>query len=185
MSIISKPVDRDLDTLLQKIAGGDRQAFGRLYDLTSPRLFAIIRAVVRKPELAEEALQEAFVRVWQKAWAYDPAKAPAMGWLATIARNQAIDLKRRFAEKLSERSEPEDQRIGFTMPEAELALEMRKLRECLSRLPVDRQDMVLLAYYQGFSREELSEKFKRPVTTVKTLLRRSLATLKECLDGRA
>ena len=183
MNVISKPVDRDLDTLLQKIAGGDREAFARLYDLTSPRLFAVIRAVVRKPELAEEARQEAYLRVWQKAWAYDPAKAPAMGWLAAIARNQAIDLKRRFAEKLSERSDSEEQQTDFAMPEAELALEMRKLRECLTRWPADRQDMVLLAYYQGFSREELSEKFKRPVTTVKTLLRRSLATLKECLDG--
>ena len=184
MNAYSEPIDRELDGLLQKIAGGDRLACARMYDMTSARLFAVVRCVVRKPELAEEALQEAFVRVWQKASLYDPGKARPMAWLAAIARNQAIDLKRRFAEKLSEKSDPEDAAAGVVMPAGELALELRKLRECLARLPEDRQDMVLLAYYQGWSRDELAVQFKRPATTVKTLLRRSLMTLKECLDGR-
>lgn len=184
MSTYSEPLDRELDRLLARIAGGDRPAFGRLYDLTSGRLFAVVRCVLKRPELAEDALQEAFMRVWRKASQYDPAQGRPMAWLAAIARNQAIDLKRRSAERLADISDPEDDAAGAIMAEADLALELKKLRECLSRLPEDRQDMVLLAYYQGWSREELSAQFKRPVTTIKTLLRRSLIVLKECLDGR-
>lgn len=181
----SEPLDRELDRLLARVAGGDRNAFGNLYDLTSSRLFAVVRCVLKRPELAEDALQEAFLRVWQKASLYDPAQARPMAWLAAIARNQAIDLKRKSAERLADVSDPEDAAAGAIMAEADLALELRKLRECLSRLPEDRQDMVLLAYYQGWSREELAAQFKRPVATVKTLLRRSLIVLRECLDGRA
>ena len=184
MSIFSEASEREIDGLLARVAAGDRGAFGRLYDLTSGRLFAVVRCVLRRPELAEEALQEAFVRVWQKASLYDAARLRPMAWLSAIARNQAIDIKRRFAEKLSEASEDDFENAAPVMAEAELALELKRLRDCLARLPEDRQDMVLLAYYQGWSREELAAQFKRPVTTVKTLLRRSLLALKECLDGR-
>lgn len=178
-------LEDEMARLLPRIAGGDRQAFTRLYDLSAGRLNAVIRRIVRRPELAEEALQETFVRIWQRAAQYEPAQARSLGWLAAIARNQAIDLKRRFAERVSDASDGEDE-INISIPaEAENTLEFRRLRQCLGKLPEDRQHMVLLAYYQGFSREELAEKFKRPVTTVKTLLRRSLMSLRECLDGQA
>ncbi|MGH6854906.1 MAG: sigma-70 family RNA polymerase sigma factor [Aestuariivirga sp.] len=186
MNGFSEPMEPDLAPLLARIAGGDRGAFGRLYDLTSNRLFAVVRRVLKRPELAEEALQEAFVRVWQKAALYDATRARPMAWLAAIARNQAIDLRRRSSERVGEEFEGSEGGLqGAVLPEADLALEMKRLRECLSRLPTDRQDMVLLAYYQGWSREELAAQFRRPVTTVKTLLRRSLITLRECLDGQA
>lgn len=178
-------IEDELSSLLPRVAGGDRQAFSRLYDLSAGRLNAVIRRIVRRPELAEEALQETFVRVWQRAAQYEPAQARSLGWLAAIARNQAIDLKRRFAERISETAES-DEDIEIAVPaEAENTVEYRRLRQCLSKLPEDRQNMVLLAYYQGFTREELAEKFKRPITTVKTLLRRSLISLRECLDGIA
>lgn len=177
-------VDRELGQLLVRVAGGDRGAFGRLYDLSSGRLFAVAKTVLRRPELAEEALQEAFVKIWQRAKQYDPVQAKPLAWLAAIARNQAIDVRRRFAERISATAAEAEEADTPVMAEAELAFELKRLRDCLGRLPEDRQDMVLLAYYQGWSREELSAQFQRPVTTVKTLLRRSLAALKECLDGR-
>ena len=69
------------------------------------------------------------------------------------------------------------------MPEAELAMDLSRLKKCLELLPEERQDMVLLAYYQGWTRDELAAQYKRPATTIKTLLRRSLTVLKDCLDG--
>jgi RNA polymerase sigma-70 factor (ECF subfamily) len=184
MSTISEPIDRELDGLLPLIAGGDRLAFGRLYDLTSNKLFAVVRCVLKKPELAEEALQEAFIKVWQRASSYEAGSLRPMAWLAAIARNQAIDQKRRFAERMSERAEELDAADSLpVMPEAEVAMELTRLKKCLALLPEDRQDMVLLAYYQGWTREELAVQYKRPETTIKTLLRRSLTVLKECLDG--
>ncbi len=186
MSTVSEPMERELDALLPLVAGGDRRAFGRLYDLTSNKLFAVVRCVLKKPELAEEALQEAFMKIWQRASAYEAGSVRPMAWLAAIARNQAIDIKRRFAERLSATAvELDEAHVGSVLPEAELAMELTRLKQCLSRLSGDRQDMVLLAYYQGWTREELAAQYKRPATTIKTLLRRSLLALKEGLDGQA
>lgn len=186
MSTVSEPMDRELDDLLPLIAGGDRRAFGRLYDLTSNKLFAVVRCVLKKPELAEEALQEAFIKVWQRASSYEAGSIRPMAWLAAIARNQAIDIKRRFGERMSDKAlQLEEADSMPVLPEAELAMELTHLKKCLALLPEDRQDMVLLAYYQGWTRDELAAQYKRPATTIKTLLRRSLTVLKECLDGQS
>jgi RNA polymerase sigma-70 factor (ECF subfamily) len=180
-------MDSELRQLLAKVAEADRTAFARLYDLVSGRLFGVIGRILPRTELAEDALQETFVRIWQRAKSYDEAIASPMAWMATIARNQAIDLRRRSAEKLSAASSEIDESLADSAPDPEAlagqAGELRQLTDCLQRLPDERQQMVLLAYRQGFTREELAERFKRPVTTVKTLLRRSLIALKECLDG--
>lgn len=180
-------MDSELKSLLAQVAEADRAAFARLYDLVSGRLFGVIGRVLPRPELAEDALQETFVRIWQRAKSYDAAIASPMAWMATIARNQAIDLRRRSAEKLSAASSEIDESLADEAPDPEAlagqAGELRQLKDCLGRLPDERQQMVLLAYRQGFTREELAMRFKRPVTTVKTLLRRSLIALKECLDG--
>lgn len=181
-------MDSELKSLLARVAEADRAAFSALYDRTAARLFGVISRILPRAELAEDALQEAFMRVWQKASTYDSAIASPMAWLATIARNQAIDHRRRFAERLSASAGEVDATLADSAPRpdalAEQSEDMKRLRRCLEHLPADRQEMVLLAYYQGYSREELSARFKRPVTTVKTLLRRSLIALKECLDGR-
>ena len=186
MSTVSEPMDRELDGLLPLIAGGDRRAFGQLYDLTSNKLFAVVRCILKKPELAEEALQEAFMKIWQRAASYEAGSVRPMAWLAAIARNQAIDIKRRFGERMSDKAlELEEADSMPVLPEAELAMELTHLKKCLALLPEDRQDMVLLAYYQGWTRDELAAQYKRPATTIKTLLRRSLTVLKECLDGQS
>jgi RNA polymerase sigma-70 factor, ECF subfamily len=180
-------MDSELRQLLAQVSQGDRTAFGRVYDLVSGRLFGVIGRVLPRQELAEDALQETFVRIWQRAKSYDPSIASPMAWMATIARNQAIDLRRRSAERLAASSSELDETMADDSPDpesqAEQAGELRRLTDCMEGLPSERQQMVLLAYRQGFTREELAERFKRPVTTVKTLLRRSLIALKECLDG--
>lgn len=187
MNFAAGIMDSELSQLLSRVAQADRAAFARLYDLVSGRLFGVIGRILPRSELAEDALQETFVRIWQRAQTYDASIASPMAWMATIARNQAIDLRRRAAEKLSAASGELDETMADASPDperlAEQAGELRQLQDCMGRLPEERQQMVLLAYRQGFSREELAERFKRPVTTVKTLLRRSLIALKECLDG--
>lgn len=186
MNTLAEPLDSELDGLLPLVATGDRLAFGRLYDLTSSKLFAVVRCILKKPELAEDALQEAFIKIWQRAASYEQGSIRPMGWLAAIARNQAIDIKRRVAERMSDGAVDIDDAgsIGV-LPEADLAMELSHLKKCLGQLPEERQDMVLLAYYQGWTRDELAAQFKKPATTIKTLLRRSLIVLKECLDGQA
>lgn len=180
-------MDNDLRQLLAQVARGDRTAFAKLYDVVSGRLFGIIGRILPRSELAEDALQETFMRIWQRASSYDETIASPMAWMATIARNQAIDLKRRSAERLAAAASELDETLADESPDPESlagqAGDLRRLGECMQGLPNERQQLVLLAYRQGFTREELAERFKRPVTTIKTLLRRSLIALKECLDG--
>lgn len=186
--VMARGMESDLTQLLVKVAHGDRAAFASLYDAVSGRLYAVVLRVLPRAELAEDALQEAFVRIWQRASSYDKTVASPMAWMATIARNQAIDLRRRSVERIAAASDEIDGMIpdpGLS-PEAvaEQSRDWQRLLECMSNLPPDRRDMVLLAYRNGFSREELAARFRKPVTTVKTLLRRSLIALRECLGGR-
>jgi RNA polymerase sigma-70 factor (ECF subfamily) len=187
MPLAAGIMDSELRQLLAQVAEADKAAFARLYDRVSGRLFGVIGRILPRTELAEDALQETFMRIWQRAKSYDQTVASPMAWMATIARNQAIDLRRRAAEKLSAASSELPETLADLSPDPEALAaqsgELRQLKDCMQRLPEERQQMVLLAYRQGFTREELAERFKRPVTTVKTLLRRSLIALKECLDG--
>jgi RNA polymerase sigma-70 factor, ECF subfamily len=174
-----------LADLLGRTASGDRAAFSRLYDLTKAKLFGVIRRILVRADLAEEALQESYVRVWSNAYRFDAGHASAMTWMIAIARNQAIDLKRKANERVAAQAVAlEDVSLPATETSAEDSADYRRLRQCLGGLGEDGRDMVLLAYHQGYSREELAQRFSRPVATVKTILRRSLAALKECLDGK-
>jgi len=174
-----------LTELLGRTAQGDRPAFSRLYDLTRAKLFGVIRRILVRGDLAEEALQESYVRIWSNAFRFDQSQASAMTWMIAIARNQAIDLKRKVNERVAARAVAlEDVMLATSETSAEDSADYRRLRQCLGGLAADGRDMVLLAYHQGYSREELAERFARPVATVKTILRRSLAALKECLDDR-
>jgi RNA polymerase sigma-70 factor, ECF subfamily len=177
-----------LTALLTRAGAGDRDAFERLYARTSAKLFGVICRICPNRELAKEALQESYVLIWQKARTYNPEIGSPIAWMARIARNRAIDLRRLRTERISELSDPIDDydeaAPADTGSEVETNETLRRLETCLEGLPPERKDMILLAYYSGWSREELAEKFSRPVNTVKTVLRRSLALLRECLDGR-
>lgn len=171
--------------LLAQTGRGDRAAFSELYGLTKAKLFGVIRRILIRGDLAEEALQESYVRIWSNASRYDSDQAAAMTWMIAIARNQAIDLKRRANERVAAQAVAlEDVTLIAPQANADDSADLRGLRECLGGLSDNGRGMVLLAYHQGYSREELSQRFNRPVATVKTILRRSLAALKECLDGR-
>jgi RNA polymerase sigma-70 factor (ECF subfamily) len=171
--------------LLRRTADGDRGAFSRLYELTRAKLFGVIRRILIRGDLAEEALQESYVRIWSNAHRFDASQASAMTWMIAIARNQAIDLRRKANERVAAQAATlEDVTLSAPDVSAEDSADYRRLRHCLGGLAADGRDMVLLAYHQGYSREELARKFARPVATVKTILRRSLAALKECLDGQ-
>jgi RNA polymerase sigma-70 factor (ECF subfamily) len=178
----------ELVALMARIAAGDRQAFRELYDSTASKLFASIRRILRDSSAAEDALQEAYVRIWARASDFDAGIAAPMAWMATIARHAAIDVVRRGAEKVSQASASIDadlsERLADPSAGADAGMAGPRLARCLGGLDSDRRTMVLLAYTYGWSREELAARFQRPVATVKTLLRRSLIALKECLGDR-
>jgi len=176
----------ELVWLLAAVAKGDQAAFERLYAATRAKLYGIVLRILRRPDLANEVLQETYLKIWSSAGTFDPAVASPITWMASIARNRAIDVVRRRTETLIE-DEPEVMAVAAEsadpLARRETSEELKRLLTCLGRLEADRQKLVLLAYYNGLSREELAQQFDRPVNTIKTQLRRALADIRECLDS--
>ncbi len=174
-----------LGQLLAATAGGDRGAFQQVYQLSGPRLFAIALRILRRRELAEEVLQEAFVSIWRKPGQYQPERGEPLAWMARIVRNRAIDHIR------AESRAPQDQTSLDKIPEARLEAEgavafadhgTGALRDCLGHLKKDQRNSIVLAYYYGLTHEELAARLETPLGTVKSWVRRGLMQLKDCLD---
>lgn len=171
------------DELLAAVARQDRAAFRALYAATSGKLFAVALRILRDRERAQDALQETYVEIWNQAASFDPARGSASAWLAVIARNRAIDLIRREDRNPAARADADVGGLALLASPERASAELMSLLTCLSELDPEPRQMVLLAYLEGRSRNELSARFARPVNTVKTLLRRGLESLRRCLDA--
>jgi RNA polymerase sigma-70 factor (ECF subfamily) len=180
------PTPADLIALLAAVAQGDRAAFEALYAATRAKLYGVILRILRRRDLADEVMQETYLKIWGSAGSFDPTKASAVTWMVTIARNRAIDLARKRSEASLE-EEPEAMDVAADIPNPlsarELNEDLSRLMACIGALDADRKRMVLLAYYNGQSREQLAATFDKPVNTIKTWLRRSLIEIRECLGS--
>lgn len=176
----------ELVWLLAAVAKGDEAAFERLYAATRAKLYGVVLRISRRPDLAEEVIQEAYVKIWRSAGQFDPALASPITWMATIARNRAIDTVRKRSEASIE-EEPEAMEVAAETPNPlarrELNEELKRLLACIGQLEPERQRLVLLAYYNGWSREQLARELATPVNTIKTWLRRSLIEIRGCLGS--
>jgi RNA polymerase sigma-70 factor, ECF subfamily len=184
-SSLSRPSDRIVE-LLRSVAGGDRTAFADLYTATSAKLYGIIVRILKRRDISDEILQDVYLKIWQMAGDYDVAKGSPITWMATIARNRAIDEVRRV-RPVSIEDNPDAFDYASHEPDAFATLqskqEMQRLLKCIDALGDERRDMVMLAYFQGTSREALAEKFSKPVATVKTWLHRAIAQIKDCVGS--
>jgi len=178
-----------LTGLLEQAGARDRGAFAALYEAVSGKLFAIQLRILKDRSLAEDTLQETFLKIWERAASYDRKAGAPLPWLIAIARNAAIDRLRSKEDRLNKASLTEtetgedilqflDGGVSSGDP-----VEAHALRRCLGGLDDTARETVVLAYCYGFSREELAERYSRPVGTVKTWLHRSLKTLLKCLEG--
>lgn len=174
-----------LADVLARVSRGDRAAFAALYRASSAKLYGIILRISKRREIADELLQEVYVRIWERAGDFDPDRASAIAWMAAIARNRALDEVRRKGLVVAPDGDeqaakvPDPGRLASEL--VEMAEDNKRLADCLDRLEEGRRDMVRLAYLEGWSREELSQRFGAPVATIKTWLHRSLKQLKDCL----
>ncbi len=176
------PDREDIEEMIARVALADRSAFNSLYSATSAKLFGVTLRILNDRAEAEEALQEAFVRIWNKAGSYNVNGLSPMTWLITVARNIAIDRKRKRKPDSSELSDtwadpspgPEDAAIT--------ADDRSRLNVCLDKLPADHAMAVKRAYVEGATYAELAETYGVPLNTMRTWLRRSLIALRECLS---
>ncbi|MEM9550112.1 MAG: sigma-70 family RNA polymerase sigma factor [Pseudomonadota bacterium] len=179
-----EPHEAALDHLITRVALHDRSAFDTLYMQTSGKLFAVAMRITKDRAEAEDVLQEAFIRVWQRAQSFRPGQARAISWLIAITRNLAIDrLRARVAPsapiELAERV-PD----GQPTPEAAAATSEKRaqIETCLDELEERRADAVKSAYLEGYSYQDLADRYDTPINTIRTWLRRSLIHLRDCLE---
>lgn len=164
------------EALLRGMADGDMDAFRRLYDQTAPRLFAIALRILRDSAAAEDATQEAYLRIWRKASRYEPGRGAPLAWMGVIARNAALDLarSRRRTEDIEILDTPDFAVEAVEPPDA-------RLGQCLKRLPPDQARAITIMYVNGMSHSELAGHLAVPLGTAKSWVRRGLTSLKECM----
>lgn len=170
----------DLAELLARVSQGDQTAFKDVYERTSAKLYGVILRIVKGPELANDVLQDSYLRIWQKASTYDPASGRPMTWMIAIARYAAIDLVR----KRGKNAQHIEIELPGTAEDPERQVIVKdQLGRCLGRLARPQLECVVLAYCNGYSREELAHHFSVQVPTIKTRLRHALNALRTCLEA--
>lgn len=176
-----------LRALLSQVAEGSEAAFAQLYQQTSPKLYGVALRILRSKDIAEDVLQDAYVKIWSHARDYDADIAAPVTWMAAIVRNRALDEIRRRAARPTANDDSELQNLPSDDEHPLAGLErgddVKRLMRCLDGLEPEKKQIVQLAYLNGMTREELATRFSRPEGTIKTWLHRSLAQLKGCLEG--
>ena len=165
---------------LTGVAQGDMRAFERVYATTSAKVYGIVVRIVGRGDIADEILQEVYLRVWLRAADFNPTRASPITWLATIARNRALDEMKRKAFKSLDDCPEALQVASDDDPIADREQDegWLRLQASIDRLEPEKRELVLLVYHHGMTREEIARRLGRPVSTVKMWLRRALNQIK-------
>ncbi len=174
-----------LSALISQAADGDRQAFQDIYNLTSAKLFGVCLRILNDRQAAEDALQDVYVKVWRNAGRFNAQRASPITWLATIARNTAIDRKRSGGSRVMV-SEDAIRNMAGDEQSALERLEKKEgadiLNKCLDSLEARQRNVIRTAFFEGHSYNELAQQLGTPLGTVKSWVRRGLKRLKDCMD---
>lgn len=176
---------RLLAATLRNVAAGDRMAFEELYRRTAAKLFGVCLRILSTRAQAEEALQDAYLTIWQQAGAYEEARGTAMTWLIALTRNRAID-RLRAGGKLAAAPIEDASAIADDRPDAfdilEADGEARRLADCLRTLAEGDARFIRSTFLQGSTYADLAGTAGLPLGTVKSRIRRALLKLRSCLQ---
>ena len=177
--------DGDVDVLVRRVARADASAFEALYDELSSSVFGLARRVVRDPARAEDVTQEVFLEVWRQAARFDSTLGKAKTWVMTIAHRRAVDAVRRneSQKRQDEKTAPEQVSLDEPADSLIAAEEHGAVRECLETLTDLQLEAVRLAYFNGYTYNEVATLLDRPLPTIKTRMRDGLIRLRDCLEG--
>jgi RNA polymerase sigma-70 factor (ECF subfamily) len=180
---MAAPEPFDYEAAVQACARGERYALRALYLREARWLLGVAQRIVRDPQQAEDVLQDAFIQLWQHASTFDATLGSARGWIYTIVRHRALKMLRDSGREqtmdpqglteLSDASQRDDPGLR--------ALDTDSLERCLQRLDEARRACVVHAFVDGLTHEQIARRLNTPLGTVKSWIRRSLASLKECL----
>lgn len=166
----------------------DADAFRLLYEQAAPRLFALCKRIMRDEALAEDVLQEAFIKIWHKAPSFASGKGSAMTWMGTIVRNQALDKLRMAKSRPMLADQGDYETLDFASealsPDSLKALsdDTQRLLLCMEQLKPEQRDCIMSAFYYGHTHDELAVTMAKPLGTVKAWIRRGLEQLRMCLS---
>ncbi len=179
----------DLADLLRRCGEGDERSFADLYDATSAKVYGLVVRVTRSPEISDEVVQEVYLMAWQQSARFDPARGSVLGWLCTLAHRRAVDRVRQVARERDREQTYEDQRAGTQMDqtwqEVEQGVDTREVRDGLGALTPLQREAVGLAYYQGYTYQEVARRLGVPLGTAKARIRDGLKSLRSALGGRS
>ncbi|MGL4637425.1 MAG: sigma-70 family RNA polymerase sigma factor [Beijerinckiaceae bacterium] len=176
--------DETVTDIIKRCASGDKSALKRLFEAESPRMIGVAERILRRRALAEEATQDAFVQIWRRAESFDSALGNGRTWIYTIVRNRALSILRNESRtELSSTPETFERASEDDDPETTVLKlgESSRLKQCLDTLEPLRRNAIVLAYTRGLSHGELAGKLGLPLGTIKSWIRRGMASLKECL----
>lgn len=176
----------ELGAALKACAAGDRKGLAVIYESEAARMVTVAERILRRHDLAEEIVQEAFLQIWNKAWQYDPSRGSARGWIFSIVRSRSLNaLRDGGREDLADtdslerlQDEGADALYQDLFDQLDTA---SRLRTCLGRLDGLRRKTVIMAYVSGYSHGEIAGRLKLPLGTAKAWIRRSLSALRECM----
>ncbi len=176
--------DFDYDAALIACGKGNSRAFRALYDREAGKMLGVAMRLLRRQSLAEDAVHDAFVNIWNKATTFDPKAGGARGWMYTILRNRALNMLR--TEGRLDHQDDFDALLGAATdddPEAVVSSlsDASALRRCLEGLDRNRRSVLVLAYVHGLTHGEIAGRLGVPLGTMKSWVRRSLLSLKECM----
>lgn len=172
--------------LYENIGQGDKSALEKLYDQYNKLVFSFAYRMTGNKELAEEVVQEVFMKIWVKPGLYDPSKGKFASWLLTVTRNLSIDLMRKQKEVPYELQE-EREKLADDEPTPDEILEWKEkkdiLKQAIGHLKENQQEMIHLFYFNGYSQQKIADHFGIPLGTVKGRLRLALQHLRRALDA--
>ena len=178
-------VTADLDALLRRVAQQDVDAFASFYDETRARVYGLVLRVLRDPGYSEETTQDVYLQVWRNAASYNPAAGTPLAWLMTLAHRRAVD-RVRSEQSASQRDSrygaanvdlPAD-RVAETVVQRD---EQRQVLACLESLTDPQREAIQLAYYEGLTYVQVSERLSANLATIKSRMRDGIRGLRKCL----
>ena len=181
-------LDHEDVEMLAGIAQRDSDSLLRLYRKYNRRVFSLVYRILDDRVAAEEVLQDAFYRLWSRSQLYRPEKGQLISWLLTVARNLALDYKRKESRRVDldvflngdelTRVDPDSLPAAASLEDPELG---RTIRRVMEQLPVEQKKVIELVYFEGFTHQELSDKLGQSLGTVKTRIRLGLSKLREAM----
>lgn len=178
---------QDLSRLLTASASGDQDCFAQLYDATAPRVLGLVLRVLRDRAQAEEVTQEVFLQVWRTAGSFDPSRGSALGWLLTLAHRRAVDRVRSVVAQskrdIAYESQSATTPFDSTAETAEGRMEATEVHAALGALTTTQRSAVELAFFDGLTHSEVSERLGVPLGTAKTRIRDGLRRMRNELGG--